>query len=236
MGYTHYLGGPMRYLLLIALSFFTFISSANSLPDEPYVSVSGNALLEVKADQVVIQFRATSLNKSGEVAKIKVDKKVAVLLDNIKKAGFSIDYVENVSNFIRPEYNYKNKNRLLLGIRVTHDMRYHLTEISKANQFVDLLLKSKIDSISPLKYSLKVPEKWQAEVRKMAVLDSQKKAKNLALLYNARLGKVYSITYLDNSSRPIQMRAMSMESDVLNIEPKNIIVRDSVQTVFILKP
>lgn len=226
----------MRYLLLLTLSLFPFSILANSLPDEPYISVTGNASLEVKADQVIIQFQATSLSASGEVAKKSVDKKVAALLDNISKAGFSVDYVESVSQFTRPEYNYKKSKRILLGVRVTHAMSYRLTDVSKVNQFVDMLLATKIESISPLQYGLKSPDKWQAEVRKMAVLDSKQKAKDLARLYEARLGSVYSIDYQGNNPRPVQMRAMAMESDVASVEPQKIMVRDSVQTVFILKP
>jgi uncharacterized protein YggE len=236
MEHTNYLGESMHYLLLLSLSLFSITSFAESLPDEPHVAVAGNASLEVKADQVIIQFKATYLNASGEVSKKEVDKKVAVLLENITVAGFSVDYVESVSQFTRPEYDYKKKKRKLLGVRVTHEMSYRLTDISKANQFVDILLTTKIDSISPLQYGLQTPDQWQAEVRKMAVLDSKQKAKDLALLYDVRLGKVYSINYQGNYSRPVQMRAMAMESDAVNIEPKNIIVRDSVQTVFILKP
>ncbi len=227
----------MRYLLLLILLFSSLNTIANSLPDDPYISVIGNASLEVKPDQVVVQFRVTSLNTKAEVAKKKVDKKVAVLLTNTKEAGFSVDYIESVSQFTRPEYDYKNKKKRLLGVRVTHDLSFRLTDISKVNQFVDMLLKTKIESISPLQYGLQTPDKWQAEVRKLAVIDSKKKAKDLALLYDARLGKIYSVNYQGHSLRPVQMRAMAMASDAeKNIEPKSIIVRDSVQAVFILKP
>jgi uncharacterized protein YggE len=226
----------MRYLLLVLFYISSLSAMASPFPDEPYVSVAGNASLEVKADQVIIQFKATSLNASGEVSKKEVDKKVADLLENITVAGFSVDYVESVSQFTRPEYDYKKKKRKLLGVSVTHEMSYRLNDISKANQFVDILLTTKIDSISPLQYGLQTPDQWQAEVRKMAVLDSKQKAKDLALLYDARLGKVYSVNYQGNYSRPVLMRAMAMENDSVNIEPKNIVVQDSVQTVFILKP
>lgn len=226
----------MRYLLLLTASLFSFSSFAGSLPDDPYVSVTGKAVLEVKADQVIIQFQATSLNKSGEAAKKEVGKKVSALLENLKDLDFSGDYLESVSQFTRPEYDYKKNKRTLLGVRVTHEMSYRLTDINKANEFVDMLLSTKIESISPLQYGLQAPEQWQAEVRKMAVLDSKQKAKDLALLYDARLGNVYSINYQGSNPKPVQMRAMAMESDAVNVEPKKIMVRDSVQTVFILKP
>jgi len=226
----------MRYILLLTLSLFSFSTFASTFPDDPYVSVVGNASMEIKADQVVINFQPSVINKSGELAKKELDKKVALALKNLQQAGFVTDAIESISQSTRPEYDYQKNKRVLLGVRVTHELSYRLTDINQANAFIDALLKAKVEAISPLQYGLQTPEQWQAKVREIAVLDSKQKAQDLAKLYDANLGKVYSINYQNNQVRPVHMRAMAMESDAVTIKPKNITLTDRVETIFILKP
>lgn len=227
----------MRYLLLLTLSLCALSSMADALPDDPYLSVTGRASLEVKADQVIIQFQPSVVNKSGKLAKQQLDQKVALAVKNLKASGFNVDAIESLSQSTRPEYDYQKNERILRGVRVTHELRYRLTEIDKVNDFLDALLNAQIEMISPLQYGLQDPKYWQAQVRKEAVLDSKQKAKNLAQLYDAQLGKVYSVVYQDSEVRPMQVRTMAlMESDTLNIKPQNIILKDRVNSTFILKP
>jgi len=228
------LGGFMRYLLFV-FSLLSFSIFANSFPDEPYVSVTGNALLEIEADQVVIQFQPSVLDKSAELAKQKVDQKVALAFNNLKEAGFNTDHLETLSQSSRPEYDYQKNKRVLIGVRVTHQLSYRLIDIDKVNLFLDALVAAQIESISGLQYGLQDPHQWQAQVRKMAVLDSQQKATDLAQLYGARLGKVYSINYANNSVQPVLARTMAMESDAITVKPKNIRLTDRVNSVFRLK-
>lgn len=226
----------MRFILLLTLSLFSFSTLASAFPDDPYVSVVGSASMEVKADQVIIQFQPSAINKSGELAKQALDGQVASLLKNLTQAGFDIEGVESISQSTRPEYDYQKNKRSLVGVRVTHELSYRLTDITQANRFIDALLKAKVEAISSLQYGLQAPEQWQAKVREIAVLDSKQKAGDLAKLYDAKLGKVYSVSYQNNEARPVLMRAMAMESDAVSIKPKNITLTDRIETIFILKP
>ncbi|PKF63036.1 hypothetical protein CW745_06320 [Psychromonas sp. psych-6C06] len=226
----------MRYSLLLLLSCLSFASLADSFPDEPYISVTGSASLAVDADQVIINFQPNALNHQGEVAKKQVDAQVATVISRLKNAGFSSDLIKSVSQASRPEYDYTNKKRNLLGVRVTHELSYRLTDISKVNQFLDVLLTAQVESISPLQYGLQNPSQWQQKVRQMAVLDSKQKAEDMAQLYEADLGKVYSINYQSNDVQPVYMRSLAIESDAISVKPKNITLNDRVSTVFILKP
>lgn len=226
----------MRFILLLLISLFPFSTFASSFPDDPYISVTGNASLAIEADQVIIQFQPSAVDKSGEVAKQIVDQQVTLLLKQLQQAGFNVDEVQSISQSSRAEYDYQQKKRQLLGVRVTHELSYRLTDISRVNAFLDALLSAKVDTISALRYGLQNPQQWQDKVRKMAVLDSQQKAQNVAQLYDAKLGNVYSINYQNNEATPVYMRAASMESDAVNVKPKNITLNDRVSVVFILKP
>ena len=226
----------MRYLLILTLSLFSFASLADNFPTEPFVSVTGNASLEVQADQVIIKFQPSALDESGEEAKKRVDNKVALVIKNLTLSGFNSEDIESISQSSRPEYEYQKNKRTLLGIRVTHELSYRLTDIDNVNSFIDAILNAQIKSISPLEYGLQDPGQWQQKVRQSAVLDSKQKALNLAQLYDAKLGSVYSVVYQNNNNRPVLMRAMATSKESDAIKPKNITLTDSVNTVFLLKP
>jgi len=226
----------MRYLLILTLSLFSFASLADNFPTEPFVSVTGNASLEVQADQVIIKFQPSALDESGEEAKKRVDNKVALVIKNLTLSGFNSEDIESISQSSRPEYEYQKNKRTLLGIRVTHELSYRLIDIDNVNSFIDAILNAQIKSISPLEYGLQDPGQWQHKVRQSAVLDSKQKALNLAQLYDAKLGSVYSVVYQNNNNRPVLMRAMATSKESDAIKPKNITLTDSVNTVFLLKP
>jgi len=226
----------MRYLLILTLSLFSFASFANNFPAEPFVSVTGNASLAVQADQVIIRFQASALDENGEEAKKRVDNKVALVIKNLALSGFNSEEIESISQSTRPEYEYQKNKRTLLGIRVIHELSYRLTDIDNVNSFIDAILNAQIKSISPLEYGLQDPQQWQQKVRQSAVLDSKQKALNLAQLYDAKLGSVYSIVYQNNSNRPVLMRTMATPTESDAIKPKNITLADRVNTVFLLKP
>jgi len=226
----------MRHLLLLTLSLLSSSIFADSFPEQPYIAVTGNASLEVEADQVIIKFQPSSLNSAGDVAKQQVDQQIDLLLTSLQEAGFNLDDLETISQSTRPEYEYQNKKRVLLGVRVTHQLSYRLTDLNRVNTPLAIVLRAKIESISALQYGLQDRYQWQAKVRQIAVLDSKQKATDLAKLYGAKLGKVYSINYANNSSRPVLARAMAMENDAITIKPQNITLTDRVNTVFILKP
>ncbi|WP_019617152.1 SIMPL domain-containing protein [Psychromonas ossibalaenae] len=226
-----------QYLLLAVMSAFSVSSLAASLPDEPYISVTGTAELEVKPDQVIIQFQASALDRKGALAKNKVDQQVEALLINLQQSGFNNKELESADLYTRAEYDYQKDKRTFMGIRATRDLTYRLTDIDKVNQFLDAVLASDIEAINQLQYGLQSPEKWQLEVRQMAVEDSVKKASNLAKAYQAELGKIYSVNYQNSYREPMMMRAMSSESpDTSTYQINTIKLNDRVQAVFILEP
>ena len=224
-----------KYLLV----FLFFVSSsivAASFPDEPYISVTGIASMEVKPDQVIIQFQATVGDKQAEAAKSIVDLQVSDLLRNLEKAGFNPATLESAKLYSRAEYEYQDNKRLLRGIRVTRHLTYRLTDINKVNLFLTAVLDSNIELIDALQYGLQSAEKWQLQVRKMAVQDSKLKAENLAELYQTKLGKIYSIDYMSHQPRPMNNRVMLSESAPSDsYQVQNITINDRVSAVFLLK-
>lgn len=226
----------LKCLIAVFVSVFSFSVLANGLPDEPYIAVSGTATLEVKPDQVLIQFQASALQPKGILAKEKVDQQVRSLFSSLKKAGFDGKELDSGDLYTRAEYDYHKEKRTFIGIRATRDLSYLLTDLNKVNLFLDTVLSSEIESIGSLEYGLQSPEQWQLKVRQMAVEDSLEKASVLAQAYQAKLGKIYSVNYQNSYPRPLMIRAMQDEMTATSYQKKTIKINDRVQAVFLLKP
>jgi uncharacterized protein YggE len=225
-----------QYLLIAAISTFSVFSFADALPSAPHILVSGSAELEIKPDQVIIQFKASAIASKGALAKDRVDYQVSSVLANLKKAGFNTEILQRADLYTRAEYDYQKDKRTLIGIRATRNLTYLLTDINKVNQFLDAVLAANIDAIDTLQYGLQSPEQWQAKVRQMAVEDSMGKGAALALAYQAKLGKIYSIDYQYSYSRPSMMRSMKEEMASNTYLVNSIKISDRVQAVFLLIP
>lgn len=225
-----------KFLTVVFISFFSFSVWASEAPAERHINVTGLAELDVKPDQVLIQFQATTLAKKGGVAKQKTDQQVNALLSKLKKAGFDINVLERADIYTRAEYQHNKDQRIFLGIRATRNLRYLLTDLNKVDLFLDTVLSVGIDSIDQLQYGLQSPQKWQIKVREMAVEDSQEKAKMLASAYNAELGDIYSVNYQNTYFRPMMMRSSKAQVQGSTYQVKKIKMTDQVQAVFLLKP
>lgn len=227
-----------KQLLVFVFSVFSCWVVADPFPDAPYISVTGKASIEVKPDQVIIQFQATVVDKQADVAKSIIDQQVSDLLHNLEKSGFNPAKLESAKLYSRAEYEYHDKKRSLLGIRVTRHLSYRLTDVDKVNLFLTAVLESNIELIDALQYGVQSEEKWQLQVRGMAVQDSKQKAENLAELYQAKLGKIYSVNYQGNNIRPMMKQVMLADSapaQSSGYQLEKITISDRVSAVFLLR-
>jgi uncharacterized protein YggE len=229
----------MRYFLYIMLLIATLplstLANAAALPDGPHVAVTGSAQIEVQPDQVTVQFQATSLEKTADLAKQNVDQQVSALLVNLEKGGFDTKMLERGQINIREQYQYVEDQRTLQGIAATRDLTYLLTELDKVNQFLELVVAANIESIGQMHYGLQSPKEWQLKARQLAIQDSKEQAENLASAYQAKLGKIYAINYQRSYAQPLMMRAKSEQTAESTYQVNKIKISDQVEAVFTLE-
>ena len=226
---------PNLALLICLLTPFSW-ANANSLPAQPHISVSGQAKLEVKPDTVSIKFQSVAVENDSDNAKQVVDKQVDNILAALQEGGFSQASLKRADIQIRPEFEYIEKQRTQIGVKAIRNLSYQLDDVTKVNQFLQVLVKSDISNIGQINYALKDPKKWQKKVRNLAVQDSINKAKGLADNYQATLGDIFSINYRASSARPVLMRAMESDQLPSSYQNNQITITDSVDAVFLLEP
>jgi len=222
--------------VLLVSCLFTAVSwaNANNLPDKAHVSVSGTAKIQVKPDTVNIEFQSIAVENDSDDAKREVDKQVQQILSKLQKGGFDQALLKRSDLQMRPEYEYIEKKRTPVGVKATRNLSYQLGDVTKVNEFLQILVKSDISNIGQINYALKEPVQWQLKARDLAVKDSINKAKGLAKSYQASLGEVYSINYQTNNAQPVLMRMVESDQMVPNYQNNEITITEKVDAVFLL--
>lgn len=225
-----------KVVLLSCLLTGPTVAMAEALTDDPYVSVTGIAQIKVQPDTVTIRFQSVAVENDADSAKRIVDQQVKNILSSLDKSGFDQALLTRGDIQLRPEYEYVEQKRTQVGINATRNLSYQLNDVTKVNAFFQLLVEAKISHLGQINYALKEPLQWQLKARDLAVKDSISKAKGLALSYDAKLGKIYSINYQANYVQPILMRAMENDSTLPLYQNNQIVIKEQVNAVFIIKP
>ncbi len=221
-------------LLVSCLVVVTPWVSASNLPEKAHVSVSGIAKIQVKPDTVKIEFQSIAVENDSDDAKREVDKQVQQILSKLQKGGFDQALLKRSDLQMRPEYEYIEKKRTPVGVKATRNLSYQLGDVTKVNEFLQILVKSDISNIGQINYALKEPVQWQLKARDLAVKDSINKAKGLAKSYQTSLGQVYSIHYQTNNAQPVLMRMVESDQMVPSYQNNEITITEQVDAVFLL--
>ncbi len=221
-------------LLVSCLVVVTPWVSASNLPEKAHVSVSGVAKIQVKPDTVKIEFQSIAVENDSDDAKREVDKQVQQILSKLQKGGFDQSLLKRSDLQMRPEYEYIEKKRTPVGVKATRNLSYQLGDVTKVNEFLQILVKSDISNIGQINYALKEPVQWQLKARDLAVKDSINKAKGLAKSYQTSLGEVYSIHYQTNNTQPVLMRMVESDQMVPSYQNNEITITEQVDAVFLL--
>lgn len=209
-------------------------TNAAALPEQPHVSVSGMAKIQVKPDTVKIEFQSVAVENDSDAAKRVVDKQVELVLAQLTKSGFDQVLLTRGDLQLRPEYEYIEKKRTPVGVKATRSLSYQLDDVTKINAFLQILVKNEISNVGQIHYTLKEPLQWHLKARNLAVQDSINKAQGLAKSYQVSLGDVYSIHYQTNNAQPILMRAMKSDEMAPSYQNNQIVISERVDTVFLL--
>ncbi len=107
---------------------------------------------------------------------------------------------------------------------------------------MDSALNSGLESVSQIEYGLKSPQTIREQVRQWAVEDAKTKADSLAKAFWMKLGKIYSVEYLNRS--PITAYSSVLKSGYIvntlmvednSYQQQQVKVTDDIKIVFLLE-
>jgi|ERR1043166_1492166 uncharacterized protein YggE len=243
-------------LLCVLAITTTYSQSARSS-----ISVVGEAKMSVSPDQVVFTFEVVTGDKELAAAKRANDTRSAKTLTAAKDFGIASQDLQTDSLTISPQYTGSKDPRgehVLIGYEVTKRIFVTLQDLDKIDTFLSRSIEAGVNRVVTISIENSQMQKFQEQVRAMAVKNAQAKAKAYAQQLGQTVGPAYVIREegadspsLDTGSGSGNGNGNGMgDSDIAHMEgtPKNpfvsqvtfalgqIEIEEKVYVIFELKP
>lgn len=235
---------PMVISVALAGSLSALPVMAADVPDQPHISTSGHASVEVKPDMATLKIVVEQTARQAAEAKKRVDDRVAQYFDYLQQQGVVKKDIDAANISTQPQYDYSKQGKpQLTGYQALRQVTVTVRQIDKLNTLLDGALKAGLNEIRSVSPGVSQPQRYQQQARDEAIKDAISQASALAKGFNTRLGPVWSIQYHteDTSARPV-MRMYSLAKANADTTPQqtyeqqSISFDDNVNVVFELFP
>ena len=178
--------------LLVLLAAATAVS-AQEKPEQPHVTVAGEAELNVAPDEVRFDVTLQHFSKELKPAKAQTDERLKGLMTLAKKHGVAesdtqTDYVK-----VEPRFKGNDDSKAFLGYWVRKDLVFTLRDVTRAEGLLSELLDFGVWRINSISFSTSQMRRHRDQARAMAMKAAQEKAAALAGAVGQKIGKAVAI-------------------------------------------
>ena len=225
---------------------------ATPLPAQPHVYVEGSAELEVEPDMMTFSLSIQKVDLDLAKAKADVDERSRVLIDTIKKFGIKPNDIATTALNVRPEYEYKDGQRVLTGNNVSRQVDINLRDLKKYPEMMKAMVDAKISETISTNLTLADKKPIEEKVQSAAMADAKARADRLAKSQGKSAGEPWSISEFNNRgnerwellpNRQLMGKSAVMKADSVSLqrvasepfEPGVMKISAQVYVVYLLK-
>lgn len=202
----------MKKLLLLIAIFISVGTFAQEDKVNPGIFVSGEGIVKVVPDQVVIKSQIEHEGVNASTVKKENDQTADAILkylksQNIPEKNIQTDYVN-----LNKRYDYNDKSYTYVARQA---ITIILEDLDKYEEIISGLLENGLNGISGIQFKSSEVEKHKTEARKRAVLAAKRKAEEFAEPLNQEVGKAITISESSgNNYQPVyRMADMKMSEE-----------------------
>ncbi|GAA5218241.1 SIMPL domain-containing protein [Corallincola platygyrae] len=195
------------------------------------IRVVGQGQVSQVPDQVVVQLSVVKLADKAEQAKQQADAAVRNVLDAVAALDIPTENVGAADLRLSPKYNYQKRERVLLGMEASRQIRIVLSDASLLASLLDNVVSGGATQVQGVHWQFSQLAKLQHQARLEALKDAQAQAKELAAVLGAKLGDVETIdTQTQQAGVPMpRLRTAAAEMDSYQPASQNIEVQVLVE-------
>ncbi len=190
-------------LIFATLLCALIVTTTFSQSVRPSVSVVGEAKMSISPDQVVFTFEIVTADKDLSVAKRTNDTRSANTLIATKAFQIGAQDIQTDSLTISPQYTGSKDPRgvhVLIGYEVTKKFFVTLKDLDKIDSFLSKAIEAGVNRVLAINIENSQLQKFQEQVRTIAVKNAQTKAQAYAGQLGLTIGKAYLIREEDADS------------------------------------
>lgn len=220
-------------LLIAFVATFQLQAHAQTSPERPLITVTGQAEVRVPPDEIVFTLAVESIDKDMLVAKNKTDASIREILSIARRSNIKDEEVQTSYISVEPRYNvddldYEQRRtvkREFIGYRVSKTVAVRLREIPRFDALLSDFLKAGVTRVTNVEFRDSQIRKHKDQARVMAIKAAQEKARLLAGEIGQSIGSAYSITenVSDYSPRAMTQNATSISGDLSTRESESAI-------------
>jgi len=197
-----------KYLLVASLLAFAPLQAAPALahdgPDRRTISLSASGAVKTTPDKVDISTGVTTEAKTAREALDQNTEAMTKVVEALKADGIDAKDIQTVNFSVGPVYEQKAevKPPVVVGYRVTNQVRITLHDIKKLGTILDKVVTLGANQIDGIEFGVEEPEALKDEARKLALKNVTDNAKLYAEAAGVGLGQILSITEEESSYQP----------------------------------
>lgn len=217
----------------IFISFALLISLGSmAQQQQSSVNVQGDGVVFAVPDKVLISARVEHSGESPADVKKRNDDVVNDIITYLKSEGISAKNIRTEYINLNKDYNHNIKK---YSYSANQAISILLEDLEKYETIMSGLLESGLNRIDGVQFQVSDKEELRKEARLSAMLDSQKKAKQLAEALGQTIGKALQISEGGNDNvQPLFNRIEMSEatSDRQTMAPGELEIRVKVNVTY----
>jgi uncharacterized protein len=236
------------YTKVLAIVLVSFFAAGNVRAQQqvilpPLVNVSGQGEVKVQPDEIILNLGVEVRDRNLEEARKQNDRKVAAILNYLRKNGVDPKHVQTTYMSVQPIYTGDQYGQSTPEFYLAQKtMTVTVRNIGKFDELLAGVYKAGANRVDGIHYRSTELEKHREQARKLAVKAAKAKAEALSSELGTRIGRVYSITESSSEGHPRPMlhrqmmeMAQDFSADGPTISPGQITITANVQVSFTLE-
>jgi uncharacterized protein YggE len=184
---------------------------AHDQAEKRTISLSATGAVKTTPDKVDISTGVTSEAKSAREALDQNTEAMAKVVAALKEDGIEAKDIQTVNFTVSPVYEQRPYDKpappVVVGYRVTNQVRISLHDTKKLGAILDKVVTLGANQIDSIEFGVEEPEALKDEARKLALKNVTENAKLYAEAAGVGLGSILSLSEEESSYQPRYIQA-----------------------------
>lgn len=223
-----------NFLFLFLLINGSFLHAQQFSNSPPLVTVTGEGIVKVVPDQVIINSRIEHEGEDAQQVKKMNDNVVDKIIEYLRSQGIPENNIKTAYINLNKTYNYNDKTYSYVA---NQSLTIKLEDLRGYEFIMTGLLEAGLNRIDGIEFKSSGIETYRKEARKLAVLNARSKAEEYAVALDQEIGKAYSISEVESNHLSPVYRSEMMKSNMEEggqetLAPGEMEVRTNVTVAF----
>lgn len=183
---------PTIFTILVA-AFSISITLAQQFDDRPKITVTGEALVKVQPDQIIITFGIETWDKEIIIAKQKNNDIMRKAMTVIKEMEVSDKDIQTDYLSVEPRYDDNYEKKDFIGYFIRNTFVVTISNPEKVEGLVTSVLETGVNYIQGINFQTTEFKKFREQARELALIAAKEKAEKMAATLGKTIGEPISI-------------------------------------------